>query len=216
MTFIVPELLKTAFNCPHCGAYSKQRWRMFKFNGEIEHVEFTATPDVEKNEIKISVCEHCEKGTIWVTKSIVYPNGGMNTIPHPETPEQVSSIIKEASLIASNSPRGAAALLRLALQVLLTELGQEGKNINDDIGNLVRNGLPVPIQQALDVVRVIGNNAVHPGKIDTDNIETVQHLFHIINSIVEIMIATPNRTKKLYDGFPVSIIEGINQRDKKK
>jgi hypothetical protein len=39
------------------------------------------------------------------------------------------------------------------------------------------------VQQSLDIVRVIGNDAVHPGQIDlTDDIETATKLFVLINN----------------------------------
>ncbi|MFN7599434.1 MAG: DUF4145 domain-containing protein [Cereibacter sp.] len=76
--------------------------------------------------------------------------------------EDIRRDYDEASTILDLSPRGAAALIRLGIQKLCKELGQAGKNINDDIGALVKDGLDVRVLQALDAVRVIGNSAVHP------------------------------------------------------
>eukprot|EP01031_Cornospumella_fuschlensis_P049643 gene49643-60771_t len=82
--------------------------------------------------------------------------------PNPDLPENVLSIYNEAANIVNSSPRGALALLRLAIQELCINLGESGKDLNKDIGNLVSKGLLPDVQKALDVVRVIGNNAVHP------------------------------------------------------
>jgi hypothetical protein len=52
----------------------------------------------------------------------------------------------------------------------MPHLGESGKNLNTDIGNLVKEGLSVDIQQALDSLRVIGNESVHPGELDLKRI----------------------------------------------
>ena len=60
-------------------------------------------------------------------------------------------------------------------------LGEKGKKIDDDIASLVRKGLEPDIQQALDVVRVTGNNAVHPGQIILeDDKATAVALFELV------------------------------------
>ncbi|WP_415663473.1 DUF4145 domain-containing protein [Vibrio taketomensis] len=41
--------------------------------------------------------------------------------------------------------------------------------MNNDIKELVSEGLSPKIQQALDSLRVVGNNAVHPGQINIDD-----------------------------------------------
>lgn len=57
-----------------------------------------------------------------------------------------------------------------------------GKNISNAIANLVRKGLSPMIQKSLDIVRVIGNEAVHPGVIDlNDNKDIALQLFQVIN-----------------------------------
>ena len=99
--------------------------------------------------------------------------------------------------------------------MLCQELGEKGTNINDDIKNLVAKGLPDIVQQSLDIVRVTGNNAVHPGQIDTDDLEVVNKLFDLLNIIVEYMIALPKRVSGLYAALPNNAIESIKKRDGK-
>jgi hypothetical protein len=133
---------------------------------------------------------------------ILYPITNMAVIPLPSTdmPKEVADDYNEARAIFGSSPRSSAALLRLALQKLCKHLGEPGKRLDDDSGALVAKGLPIEIQQALDVIRVIGNNAVHPAEIDLrDKKEHVLKLFGIINFIINRMITQPQEIKLLYD-----------------
>lgn len=209
MNYIEPQPFLKSFTCPHCGTLSKQEWRWldWEYQRGYQHQE--------EYPIRIGTCDHCDDSTLWVYDKLLFPDNGNAPFPNPEMPENVLKLYKEAASIHSKSPRGAAALLRLAIQVLTKELGEEGKNINTDIGNLVSKGLPIIVQQSLDIVRVTGNDAVHPGQIDTDNPETVGQLFKLVNVIVEYMIDLPKRVGGIYDSLPDGKKIGIEQRDKK-
>jgi len=131
-------------------------------------------------------------------------------------PKDVREDYEEARSIVSLSPRGACALLRLAVQKLCGELGEPGKNIDKDIANLVGHGLNIEVQQALDSLRVIGNNAVHPGEMDlTDDTETATALFSLLNFIVEDRIAQPRKRKAIFDKLPEGARAAIQKRDGK-
>ncbi|NOD30024.1 DUF4145 domain-containing protein [Ruegeria atlantica] len=131
-------------------------------------------------------------------------------------PKNVREDYYEAALILDASPRGAAALLRLGLQKLCVHLGEPGKHIDTDIASLVSKGLDVRVQQALDAVRVIGNEAVHPGSIDLRaNRETAEMLFQLMNLIVEKMISEPKHVQSVYDKLPQTKREAIERRDQK-
>ena len=93
-------------------------------------------------------------------------------------------------------------------------LGGDGNNINDDIASLVKNGLAVEVQQALDYCRVVGNNAVHPGKIKLDDTpEVALSLFRMINFIVDQMITQKKKIKELYGQLPEGALKQIEERD---
>jgi len=100
--------------------------------------------------------------------------------------------------------------------MLCKELGEPGENINRDIGSLVKKGLPATVQQSLDVVRVTGNHAVHPGQIETDDEKVVGALFSLLNVIVEYMVSLPSRVGSLYDALPAGALEQIKRRDETK
>ncbi|MGV8058285.1 MAG: DUF4145 domain-containing protein [Smithellaceae bacterium] len=136
--------------------------------------------------------------------------------PHPDMPDSCISEYNEARDIVARSPRAAAALLRLSVQKLMVELGEKGKNINDDIGSLVKKGLPIEVQQALDYCRVVGNNGVHPGEIElTDNPEIAHSLFEMLNFIVEDRITRPKKVAELYSILPEGALKAVAKRDAK-
>lgn len=68
----------------------------------------------------------------------------------------------------------------------------------------------------LDVVRVLGNEAVHPGLIDMkDDTETAVNLFGIVNIITRTMITDNNMIDNLYNSLPQSKLDAIAKRDGK-
>lgn len=208
MKYIQPEVGSQAFTCPRCGVVAKQNWWWATWNN-VKGVDFRISP------IRVATCDHCGECTLWVNETMCFPDTGNSPFPNPEMPESVLKLYREASAISSKSPRGAAALLRLSIQILCKELGEPGKDINTDIGNLVKKGLPEIVQQSLDIVRVTGNDAVHPGQIDTDDRETVKQLFDLVNVIVEYMIALPKKVSGIYKALPAEKVKGINDRDNK-
>lgn len=208
MKYIQPEVFSKSFTCPHCGAIAMQNWWKRRWRGD-EH------PQLEHNPLRVGTCQHCNKNSLWVEDKMFFPDTGNAPFPNAEMPDSVLKLYLEAASISSKSPKGAAALLRLSIQVLCKELGESGKNINSDIGNLVKKGLPVIVQQSLDIVRVTGNDAVHPGQIDTDKIDTVGQLFDLVNIIVEYMIALPKKVSGIYNSLPADKVKGIIDRDGK-
>lgn len=129
-------------------------------------------------------------------------------------PEKVKELYLEASQVVDISPKSAGALLRLGIQCLCEELGYKG-NINKSIRDMVKEGLDSRVQQALDIIRVIGNNAVHPGEINVgERKEDVIYLFTLLNYIVRELITDKNRRDSLFNSLPQKVLVGIEQRDK--
>jgi Domain of unknown function (DUF4145) len=146
---------------------------------------------------------------------MIYPTGGIAPLPNPDMPTEIVADYLEAREIATTSPRGAAALLRLSIQKLCIHLGQPGKDLNNDIGKLVAAGLNPMIQKSLDIVRVIGNESVHPGTIDLrDDPSITTRLFSLVNIIADVMITQPKMIEETYGLIPDGKKEGISSRDK--
>ena len=98
--------------------------------------------------VSVSRCFNCKKVSIWICDRLVHPRIGWELPPNPGLPEEIRADYDEASRILDESPRGAAALMRLAIQKLCKELGRPGKNLNDDIAALVKTGLDPLVQRA--------------------------------------------------------------------
>lgn len=150
----------------------------------------------------------------WLNEVLIFPRTRGAPPANSDLSARVRNLYEEAANIEQDSARGAAALLRLCVQLMCLELGESGKNINADIGRLVARGLPIEVQMALDVLRVIGNNAVHPGEISLeDQPETVAALFTLVNSIADKMITEPKKVAELFDSLPPSVRDAIAKRD---
>ena len=198
----------SAFNCPRCGAYAAQAWAQA---ATFQHGSYRQLG----GPTEFVICTHCRQFCFWVDGRLVYPSASPAPKPNPDLPADIQEDYNEAREIVSRSPRGAAALLRLCIQKLGKHLGEKGKNINADIASLVSKGLPPKVQQALDTVRVVGNNAVHPGQIDLkDDIDTASALFGLVNIIAEVMISQPNHVNQLYQSvIPKTQRDAISNRD---
>lgn len=208
--YISPAKGVKAFNCPNCHVYAKQSWYFMSGSSSSDGSGY----QYQNQKFFVSNCENCSFPTIWLGEKIIFPIHSASEPPNSDLPNEIKQDYEEARTIASLSPRGAAALLRLAIQKLCAHLGQPGKNINADIKTLVANGLPPKVQEALDSVRVIGNDAVHPGAIDLkDDMVTVSKLFKLVNFIANKMITEPKEIDELYGSLPQEKIDGINQRD---
>lgn len=97
----------------------------------------------------------------------------------------------------------------------MPHLNLPGKDLNIDIGKLVDRGLNPQIQQMLDVLRVTGNSAVHPGQIDVDSPDVAESLFRLLNLIVELLIAIPEQVRDQYAQLPQGALDSIQKRDAK-
>ena len=162
----------------------------------------------------ISECFNCNELSLWMFDRLLHPRTGEAPPVNPDLSADIRQVYDEASSILEASPRGAAALVRLAIQMLCKELGQPGKNINADIAALVADGLDPGIQKALDYVRVVGNNAVHPGQIDLrDGRDTAVGLFALLNVIADKLISVPKRIDQAYDTLPEGVRDAIRKRD---
>lgn len=208
--YISPELNLKAFNCANCHVYSHQDWYFLRA-GEYKE---GFGKQYENKKFKVSYCERCNGVTIWFGENIIYPQNSIVEPANPDLPQDIIDDYNEAAMVLNLSPRSSAALLRLGIQKLCKFLGEPGKDINTDIKNLVVKGLPPKVQEALDSVRVIGNESVHPGELNlNDNREIANKLFKLVNFIATKLITEPKEIDDLYSSLPPGKLDGIKKRD---
>ena len=208
MEYVYPSFEQDAFNCPHCQAYAHQLWSDMSYEEERYRTNL--------RNLRLAKCRKCGLFSLWLDGKMIYPDAIGVPQPNEDLNEDIKADYLEAANIVNKSPRGSAALLRLAVQKLCKHLDKNEEDLNEAIGNLVKKGLPIQIQEALDTVRVIGNEAVHPGQLDLkDNKEIALKLFQLINIIAQVMITQPKQINKMYKSLPPEKLEGIKNRDQK-
>ena len=215
-----PEYQSSGFNCPHCGSYNQQSWYLSSILSKARN---GTNPSDHQGQFAFALCLRCHNYSIWQNQNsaMIYPRESPAPHAHKDMPEDVLIDFNEAREIVSISPRGAAALLRLATEKLVAKLvadlnnGKPKKTINDNIGELVKNGLPRTIQKAADSLRVIGNEAVHAGVLDLkDDRETALRLFKLVNVIVENQISQVQEIERIYnDKIPANQKDAVEKRD---
>ncbi|EAI0797561.1 DUF4145 domain-containing protein [Campylobacter jejuni] len=164
-----PVFRQDSFHCPHCNVYSHIKWEDTCL--DFYHVEYLCS---------IAFCNHCKKYSIWLneTKEMLYPKTINVPLPNEDLKENIKQIYNEAAIILNDSPRAACALMRLALQELMKELGEKGKDLASDILNLKNKGLDEQIIKACEIAYC---------------------LFETINLIAEKLITQKIKTEKLFN-----------------
>ena len=115
--YIQPSINLQSFHCPNCGVFSQHTW-----SNEIYciYIQDRADGGRERasynlNDYATAKCIHCSDISIWKGQIMVYPLTGNIEIANSDLPEDIQNDYNEAKNIVNISPRGAAALLRLAI-----------------------------------------------------------------------------------------------------
>jgi len=213
------------YHCPHCNVFAKQRWSHLNAGGDLysgthynSNLKYQTTTNGRLSEKwTVSICEHCNEVAVWNATRMIFPKKILVPQPNKDMLSIIQTDYLEAANVLHDSPRSAAAILRLALQKLCKQLGEKGENINDDIATMVKNNKLNPlIQKSFDALRITGNSALHPGELDlTEDTNRVIKLFDLINFIAEKMITEPKEISALYDGLPKDAKNAIDKRDSK-
>lgn len=216
--YFPPKLGEAAYHCPFCNVYARQLYAQLTTSITVNIGELVAQQDnfdeyLPKDWV-VTKCERCTNIAFWHGENLVFPKRSIAPPCNEDLDPEIQADYREAADVLSDSPRAAAALLRLALQKLCKQLGEKGANINTDIASLVSKGLNPYVQKALDALRITGNNAVHPGEIDlSEKPERVIPLFGLVNFIAEKTLTERRQIDLLYGQLPEDARKAVQQRD---
>ncbi|KKI87547.1 DUF4145 domain-containing protein [Shouchella clausii] len=216
--YIFPKLGSKYFNCPHCDVYAEHRYKQvyysksgYDYENDIKllglggpSLEPLIQLEEESTEIYLTNCEKCNEFILWLGKKQLYPKISSLPLPVEGMPVQIKSLYEEASSIFENSPRAAAALVRLAIEDLITELGAKGRNLSDKIDSFCEGKeLPSDVKGALNAIRIYGNKGIHNVEIDMqDDKDSVRFLFELLNLIVQEAIVNPQKRETFFAMIP--------------
>jgi hypothetical protein len=169
-----PALDTPHFTCPHCGVDANQIWHdsRIPYNGE------------QDTALRRSDCVSCSGNGYWVHDHLVWPFPLVGDPPSEDLDGDLHDLYEEARRVAPHSPRAAAALLRLLVDWLVGELGEESGTLGARIGRLNQAG---DISRRT-VTHWIPFDSPETRQIDPaggDDIRVVNLLFTTVNMIVE-------------------------------
>src|SRR5262245_2484789 len=150
--------------------------------------------------ISISYCFNCNEICLWVVDQMVWPRCASGPEPKLHASPDVRPKTEEASHTLDASPRGAAALLRLATEKLCKELGDSDESSRPKITPLFQDEVDARVQKVLDAMRIIESNAIPPDDVGVgdDSRATAETLSGLVNLVCEKMIIEPRQLQALY------------------
>lgn len=202
--YVAPEHTADAFHCPHCGTYAQQHW-----GNEAQSTDSLPVTS------RVSRCERCGEYAFWVDEELRYPSESSAPRPESDMPAKIKEDYSEARAIADESPRAAAALLRLATKQLLESIDAEGESPYGMLGTLAEEGvIDERVQHAYNSLRVYGDESVHPATVNvSDDDETAIKLFELLNYIVRRTITDDEFVESMYSSIPDSKTESVESGD---
>jgi len=198
--FKPPEYSVEAFTCPHCGTLAQVQWTTARAQGEVAY--------------RSARCVVCGEITVWLGRAqmlgvytellnpiLIYPIV-TGPPPEPDMPEDAKKAYEEARAIVGVSPRGAGALVRLALEFLLRDLGVNPRATPAvAIAGLEERGLRRETAMLLHTIRFRSNDAVHP-EVRTDGADTQEGILlnmELLNMVTRELITEPRKRLEAMD-----------------
>lgn len=215
-----------AFQCVQCKCFAQHHtYELVCWAGNLKHMHVNLVRHV------CAMCNYSSVDAYTVDSAEplkygfyrLYPENIPSSLPSPnaDLPDECLSVYKEAAFVFVHSPRAAAALLRLCLQLLLEHCGCKSpkENINDAIGRAVASKvIPEHIGAFMDYVRVKGNDAAHGNDFainPDEQRENAEYMFILINEVAKALITLPREGNESIAKLPESIRQHIAVRNAK-
>lgn len=166
-------------------------------------------------------CDICSRYVVWRDAEVIHPRATSAPVPHALMPPDVHELYVEAAQVLPLSARAGAALLRAALERLIRHLDADDAMARDRLDERIarlKQRVSEPLGQLLDVVRYLGNEALH-GTADSgelvyiylneDTSEIADLLFDAINDLVDELIARPSTVAGVWSRLPEGVRRSI-------
>ena len=179
-----------------------------------EYQEHPRNLKVKLLNLHVSRCYNCKGFTVWVRDRLVFPvtveeaphviegefqgavvdlqapaedvqHGNEHVQANAEEVDEASEDFEEAAAILNKFPRGAAALTRICIQKMMPLVKGNAKNQDENFSSLVRKGLEVEIQQAMDVLQVVRKSPLQRSEVDLK--EENEAAKNFLNSLRDIL-----------------------------
>lgn len=215
----IPTFEQRSFKCPHCGDRAVMKWRtvlldtqpswdisqiyqQMRNNNNVGLDQFHGVEIPQRMETgnwKCAVCDGCQLVSLWKDTEMVWPNASLAPKASTDMHEEVAKVFNEAREVVRASPRAAAALLRLAIEMLCGELGYKEGSLKKKIEDLVADhGISKDSERAFSIIRNVANHQVHPGTINLeDDPELAYGLFELTNFVIYEVVTKPKKVDEI-------------------
>lgn len=164
--------------------------------------------------LMLSQCFSCKNTAVWEGNTLIYPQVSVVPAPNEDMPPHVTEVYNEAAAVSAHSARAAGALLRLCLELLLEHLGAKGGSLNAMIRSVVKKDSDASLQKAMDILRINGNESVHPAQIrETEEKGVDKVYFWLLTHLAKSLISDVKEIDELYETLPDNAKQQIEKRD---
>lgn len=203
------------FNCPHCGVLAHQYKTVSvsvlfppgpgDASPQMKHAANQTRPG-NRHFWSATTCSNCEHTALWCHGDMLYPRTVIGEPANPDMPVAIRALYDEARKVGFDSPRSAAALLRVAAEHLVNGLDKGSGDLNTKIGRLEKVGLSPAIVELCHTLRIYGNEGgAHAGTIDlTDDTKMVRALLRLLNAISDQVLTRERTLLELVEEIPES------------